>query len=298
MGMVSRWLAEHVAAKPVLDPYPGWFLGAGEKQPISARARRQLWRWVRSGIDVEWLEGLRLHLDPGNETSRAIFITGRYEPNEFCLLTRVLQPGMTFVDVGANIGLYAMFAARKVMPGGTVLAIEPSSREYENLVKNIEANRIEVRALRIAVTDRVGRAELLVAPLSNAGHNTLGAFGYGTPLERKEGVPMAPLDDIVADQGLRRLDVIKMDVEGAELMVLRGASRVLREFRPLWLLEISDRTLQHQNASSREIFDLMAAEGYRFFEFDKRSGLPQPLSPRPWFDSENIIAVSGDSLPW
>jgi FkbM family methyltransferase len=298
MGMVSRWLAEHVAAKPVLSPYPGWSLGAGLSRPLSAWARRQLWLWVRSSFDVEWLEGLRLNLDPRNETSRAIFVTGRYEPNEFCVLARVLQPGMTFVDVGANMGLYAMFAARKVVPGGTVLAIEPSSREYEKLVKNIETNRLGVRALRVAVSDRAGGAELLVAPLRRSGHNTLGAFGYDTPLERKETVALASLDQIVAEQGLQRLDVIKMDVEGAELLALRGATRVLREFRPLWLLEISDRALQHQNASSRQIFDLLAAEGYRVFEFDTRSGLPQPLTPRPWFDSENVIAVAGDSLPW
>jgi len=298
-GSLSRWLGKHLAAAPVLKPYPGWTLGAGEKQGISARVRRQLWRWLRADFEVEWLEGLRLRLLPRNETSQAIFVTGRYEPNEFCWLNRVLQPGMMFVDIGANMGLYSLFAAKKVTARGKVLAVEPSSRECEILEGNIRSNCLpNVRAVKAAVSDRRGTADLLVAPLRNSGHNTLGRFGYGTTAERSERVPTERLDDLVRTAGFDRVDVIKMDVEGAEMLALRGAAETLRRFHPVLLLEVSDRTLQHQGSSSREVLDFLAREGYRFHSFDHASGLPQPLQVKPYFDSENIVAVGGESAPW
>jgi len=298
-GTLSRWLGRRLAAAPVIEPYPGWVLGAGEKQGISARARRLLWRWLRAEFEVEWLGGLRLRLLPRNEITRAIFVTGRYEPNEFCWLNRVLQPGMTFVDVGANMGLYSLFAAKKVTALGNVLAVEPSSRECQILEGNIKSNALQnVRTVHAAVSDRRGTADLLVAPLRNSGHNTLGGFGYGTSTERTERVPTNRLDDLVQTAGFDRVDVIKMDVEGAEMLALRGATETLRRFHPLLLLEVSDRTLQHQGSSSREMLDLLAREGYRCYGFDQRSGLPQPLQVKPYFDSENIVAVAGELVPW
>lgn len=298
-GNLRRWLAERVAARPVLKPYPGWVLGAGERRGLAARIRQQLWQYLRDEFEVEWLEGLRLRLLPGNETSRAIFVTGRYEPNEFCILDRMLRPGMTFVDAGANMGLYSLFAAKRVMPRGRVLAMEPSRREYEILVRNVEANRLQnVRALRVALSDRRGTAELLVAPLENAGHNTLGEFGYGTALERKETVPVERLDDIIRGEGIERVDVVKMDVEGAEMLALRGATDVLQQFHPVLLLEVSDRTLQYQGSSSREVLASLENDGYGFYGFDAGSGLPQPLEVKPLFDSVNVVALAGETVPW
>jgi len=298
-GSLSRRLGERIAAAPVLKPYPGWVLGSGERRGIAARMRRLLWPYLREAFEVEWLEGLRLRLLPGNETSRAIFVTGRYEPNEFCVLDRVLQPGMTFVDAGANMGLYSLFAAGRVMPHGRVLALEPSRREFEILVGNVEANQLQnVRTLPVALSDRRGTAELLVAPLANAGHNTLGSFGYGTALERREAVPVERLDDIIRDEGIERVDMIKMDVEGAEMLALRGAAEVLRQFHPMLLLEVSDRTLRHQGSSSGEVLALLGSSGYRFYGFDPGSGLPRPLPANPDFDSVNVVALAGDAAPW
>ena len=131
---------------------------------------------------------------------------------------------MVFVDVGANMGLYTLFAARKVGEQGQVLAIEPSSRECERLLRNLQANSVSnVRLVRKAVSDSSAEAELLVAADVRSGHNTLGAFSYDTPLAIKEKVRTERLDAIVAEEGLARVDVIKMDVEGAEVRALEGA---------------------------------------------------------------------------
>jgi FkbM family methyltransferase len=155
-----------------------------------------------------------------------------------------------------------------------------------------------VITIRKAVSDRASEVELSVAPLGKSGHNTLGAFGYDTPLDHRERVQAERLDDVVYSEGLARVDVIKMDIEGAEMAALRGAVEALRQFKPVLLLELSDRSLQHQGTSSGEMLGWLEQQGYRMFCFDPATGSPVALQPRPHFDSENIVAAAGDATPW
>ena len=292
-------LGTRLAAKPILEPYPGWVLGSGQSASPETRFRRAIWRLFPKPFTVSWLDGLHLTLYPGNETSRSIFVTGRYEPNEFCLLSKILKPAMTFVDVGANTGLYTLYAARRVGADGSVLAIEPSTREMGVLKRNVEINALNnVRVRQLALSDHASEVELLVARVQNSGHNTLGAFGYNTPLDHREKTRTECLDAIVQAEGLSRVDVIKMDIEGAELSALHGALNTLRRDHPLLLLELADRLLRHQNASSAELLSLLGQHGYRMYGFDPSTGLPALLVWRDYFDSENIVAIAEDSLPW
>lgn len=278
----------------MLKPYPGWRLGAGEKRSgsLSTELRRQLWYAIRVPVVTPWLEGLRVYAYPRNETSRAIFVTGNYEPNEFFMLSQVIRPGMIFVDAGANMGLYTLFAARKIGVQGRVLAIEPSTRECERLLKNVEINSLSnVRLVRNAVSDSCSDVDLLIADDEWSGHNTLGAFAYDTPLAIKETVRTDGLDDIVLREGLSHVDIIKLDIEGAEFRALKGAVGILERFQPLLLLELADRALCHQGSSSSQIWDFCRQKGYRIFAFDQSTGLPVPAQQKPYYDSENVIAV-------
>src|SRR6202043_1834033 len=126
-----------------------------------------------------------------------------------------------------------LFAARKIGERGMVLAIEPSTRECGRLLKNVGINSLSnVRLLQNAVSDSRSDADLLVAEDERSGHNTLGAFAYDTPLATKETVRTERLDDIVLREGLSRVDIVKLDVEGAELLALKGAVRIIERFRP------------------------------------------------------------------
>jgi FkbM family methyltransferase len=262
------------------------------------RLRKIVWRQLRTRFAVAWLEGLRIHLFPGNETSRAIFATGVYDPNELSLLARVLKPGMTFVDAGANMGLYTLFAARKVGDAGRVLAIEPSQRELGILRANLDLNGLtNVTVAPVALSDRATELELMVAPLQKSGHNTLGsAFGHGTALDHRERVQTVRLDELVREHKLTRVDVLKMDIEGGEEAALLGARETLREHRPVVLMELSQRMLQHQNSSEARVLSFFAELGYRVHGFEASTGLPTP-EPQPCSE-ENVIAVFGDTRPW
>jgi FkbM family methyltransferase len=197
------------------------------------------------------------------------------------------------------MGLYTLFAAHRVGESGYVLAIEPSRREMQMLKNNVEQNALRnVNSYPMALSDQGAEVELLVASLQNSGHNTLGAFGYNTALDHKERVRTVRLDELVQSEKRDRVDVIKMDIEGAELAALRGAGDTIERYRPVVLVELSDRALRHQSSTSADVLALLTQHGYRFFGFAVDTGLPTPLEPRKHFDSENIIAVSGDSLPW
>jgi FkbM family methyltransferase len=296
----SRWLARRIPASPVIRPYPGWRLGSGERRSGSPATwlRRQLWYGIDSAVLTPWICGLRVYAYPRNETSRGLFVTGQYEPNEFCFLARILRPGMVFVDVGANMGLYTLFAAQQVGQQGQVLAIEPSSRECERLLQNVRANSVSnVRLVRKAVSDSSADADLLVAADVRSGHNTLGAFSYDTPLAVKETVHTERLDAIVSEEGLRRVDVIKMDVESAEVRALRGATGILERFRPLLLIEFADSALGHQGGSSAQIWDFLERQRYRLYEFDARTGAPVAAERKPVYDGVNLIGVPDSCTP-
>lgn len=292
----ARSVGRYLAARAVLHPVPGWVLGTGQLDTTAKYLRRIAWRQFRRPFCVPWLEGLEINLFPENETSRSIFVSGFFDPNELSLLSKILKPGMTFIDVGANMGLYSLFAARKVGASGRVLAIEPSRREVKIIHGHIQGNGLSnVTLLPVALSDREGEVELLVAQREKSGHNTLGAFVFDTVVDHRERVRSTRLDDIVREQDLARVDVIKMDIEGAEELALRGAGRTLREHRPLVLMELSHRSLQHQQSSAERLLALLAEYGYSVYGFEPQSGSPS-LEPRQCSE-ENVIAVARESTP-
>jgi FkbM family methyltransferase len=296
--MIYR-ISKKLAARAALRPYPGWRLGDGESDSgLILWLRKHLWMRLKEPCVIPWLDGLYVYAFPRNETSRTIFLTGLYDPNEFTYLDRILKPGGTFIDVGANMGLYTLFAAKRVAPHGAVVAIEPSSRDFSRLEAHLALNHlINVHSLKIAISNCSKEADLLIAPENISGHNTLGYFAYDsvTP-QGKERVRVERLDDVVQRIGLQRIDVLKIDIEGAELHALHGAKKILKLFRPVILLEVFDRALKHQGCDSTQIWEFLAQEHYRLYRFDEKTALPVPAERRDCIDSENVIAVYTDDL--
>ena len=190
----------------------------------------------------------------GNELSRSLFVIGAFEANEFAFLDQYLKPGMVFVDAGAHEGLYSVFAAIRTAPGGRVLAIEPSARERAICEANLELNSCAATVIPCALAAADGEAEFLLAQDHRSGHNTLGAFAWGgVHIASRQTVSVRSLDSLAAEYGLERLDVLKMDIEGAETQALRGGVRVFGELRPVVIVEVSPRSLEAQGSSQEEL---------------------------------------------
>ncbi|MGE0481394.1 MAG: FkbM family methyltransferase [Phycisphaerae bacterium] len=292
-----RALAERCAWLRPLGPCPGWRFSSDWENPATAfRLRRLIWEHCRTHglalpVVVPWHGATRLRLHLGNDLSQALFVGGCYEPNEFAFLARVLRPGMSFVDVGANDGVYALPAAAWVGAKGRVFAFEPSRRELSRLRANLRLNpaaaRVEARGL--ALGDATGSASLTIAEETHAGQNTLGAFAYADVApERTERVRVMTLDAFAAEQRVARIDVLKLDAEGAEERILRGAEGVLRTLRPTLLLELSDAALRRQSSGSASVVRFLAAHAYDVYTFDDATGRPRRAPRGPW--SDNVVA--------
>jgi FkbM family methyltransferase len=289
-------LAARLAWNRPLAPYPYWRFDVDWDVPeLPLQLRRQVWTHFRerkqqAPLVVEWYDGLHVQLYLSNDASKQLYVAGCIEPNEFVFLDGVLSPGQVFVDAGANDGLFSLFAARRVGPTGQVWAFEPSRRELERLQRNAGLNHLgNVRTFPVALSDENGSALLRVAEDEHAGQNTLGQFAYDTGLLRQDRVALQRLDDLAGAEGLSRLDVMKIDVEGAELAVLRGAEKLIRKFHPVLLVEANDAALRHQGSSSQVLADYLRSCGYTVYAFRPATG-KLAKAERGEF-SDNLVAA-------
>lgn len=261
-----------------------------------ATRRAVLWRFALRNklvfpLVLPWHAGTKVEVTLGNDLSLCLYVAGSFEPNEFAFLDRILRRGMTVIDVGANDGLYTLFAARRVGPRGRVVAVEPSSRERRNLERNLALNRFRnVTVVPAALAAEAGRALLQIAPALHGGHNTLGGFAHaGVTAIDSESVPVETLDALGQRLALGKVDAIKIDVEGAEVKVLQGGRELLKASRPVLLIEANDEALRKQATSVDEMIALLRSLDYEIFVFSDKTGLVER-----WIEgaplSANIVA--------
>jgi FkbM family methyltransferase len=153
----------------------------------------------------------------------------RDEPAEWMLDT--LASGMTVIDIGAHQGRYAIRFSQKVGATGLVVAVEPSARNQAVLAQNLELNGIRnVKSVQAACWSRRDALEFQPGI-------TLDLFRVGESRGRKQDTIGLPLDELAESLSLQRVDLLKIDVEGAELEVLEGGKAMLGKFRPRVFLE-------------------------------------------------------------
>lgn len=185
-----------------------------------------------------------------------------YEVPTFEFLRRACRPGDTVLDIGAHIGLFSVVTARRVGPSGRVFSFEPTLGSRQALQRVIALNGVqhlvEVRAEAVSERSGVGLFHSLRIAGSNA--NSL------VRSDRHEGVtfvPVVSIDDFLADRVGGQCQVLKIDVEGAELSVLRGAQGTLRTARPSLWLALHPAALAAAGANLGEIWDLLSTHRMR-----------------------------------
>jgi len=244
-------------------------------------------------IATSWLGGSRIEQTLPSDISRCAFVTGCYEPNEMSLLSKLLNTGDTVVDIGANEGLYSLYASTIVGPAGRVVAVEPSPREVDRLRRNISLSRFgNINVHELAITDVEGAAELHLTDPRHAGQNTLGEPVYEeTRVVQTVEVRTRTLDSFVESEALDRLDLLKIDVEGAEMSVLRGGESTLNRLRPVVLLELQDSTLRRQGSSASELTAHLGERDYELCAFSVHSGLLDRQASVAPGSGVNVVAI-------
>lgn len=182
-----------------------------------------------------------------------------FELPEVSWATEYLGSGAVFVDIGANIGAFSVSLARNT--DTSAVAVEPVGRTFHSLAANVARNGLagRIKTLRAAVGEVPGRV-LLTSGLNAANHVVPRV--RERPSRDEELVQQISLDHLVESEGLTRLDLIKLDVEGVELSVLKGARNALTRFYPAVLMEIETRWTERYGYSPHEIFAFMGALGY------------------------------------
>lgn len=211
---------------------------------------------------------------------RTLYWYGDYEPGECDLLEALATPGMTALDVGANVGFHTLLLSRRVGASGRVVAVEPAPGNLRLLERNVARGAVggNVLTLGCALADRPGELALSLDP-HNAGMHRL-ASGRAADGDRRVAVAATTLDALVAEHRLR-LDLVKMDVEGAEGKVLAGGAASLERHRPLLLMEVNPPALARLGTPVRDLLDRLAALGYHAWRL--AAGGLEP-APAAWLD--------------
>jgi FkbM family methyltransferase len=176
--------------------------------------------------------GFKIFLNPEDmsQGSALIATSGWLNLSVTCLFLGILEPGMTVVDVGANLGYYALLAAKAVGKTGRVWGFEPEPHNFLLMMKSIHASNFHnVEPIQMALSDKPGAGKLYLAPPSEPNAHTLTQDrGLGSL-----DVPATSLDDFWHAKGAGRLNLLKVHVFGDEPIVLRGSRGVLRDSRPM-----------------------------------------------------------------
>jgi FkbM family methyltransferase len=225
----------------------------------------------RAGTRRARVFGATMDLDLSEFIQRMIYL-GAYEREETALLLRHLRPGMTVVDVGANVGYYSLAAAARVGPTGRVIAVEPSPYAADRLERTIRDNRLsQVRVERHALGSRPGEFPLY-QPLPDNHTPSL----LGEPGRPAVSVSVRTLDACLQAWQVDRVDLLKVDVEGYEFEVLAGAATSLAGGRVGAILcEFNDFWLRQGGGSGDALYRHLRGLG-----FVDAAGDPGPLAGR------------------
>ncbi len=214
-----------------------------------------------------------------------------FESAEINFVQRFLKSGMIALDIGAHHGLYTLLASKRVGPRGKVVAFEPSPRERKQLSRNVRLNSCSnVRIQPYALGSKRSQTDLYLVDGGEDGCNSL-----RPPVVNSETHPVRvdvyPFDDVAPKLGLTKVDFIKLDVEGAELDVLKGALGLLRTFpRPVLLVEVYDIRTEPWGYKAREIVQFLARNGYGWFLLNGDGSLRSVETDLDVYDA-NLVAV-------
>ena len=244
--------------------------------------------------------GLKVRIYPDDVIGRAIFVHGFFEPSECRFVRRFLKPGMTFLDLGANLGQYTLLAAWRVGKTGAVHSFEPSSRMFSELGFNLRLNDLsDICVLnRMAISDLVGMANLSVYEPGAEVFCSLGTRRWENhTLVGYEQVETTTIDNYVRSHKIAKVDLIKMDIEGAELLALRGARDLLSQSKaPAIILEVGDLNTQGFGYQAVEICEHLKQMDYRMYGLSRYGRLVYLAKyPDDYLRAGNIVAIKSNN---
>jgi FkbM family methyltransferase len=230
--------------------------------------------------------GLEFQMYPKGELSQFLSLGPLFEATEMRLVASLLRPGMKVIDAGANIGLYSLLAAKRVEGAGHIWSFEPSQNTYRLFLDNLALNGItNVSPYQLALSDAAG--ELTLRAESGFGdlYRHLDYTGKATKDDIIETVTVGTLDDFAAAQGITAIDFLKIDVEGGEYRLLKGAQRLLSHSPGVIVMfESEEDWCVRSGCKTQDALDLLRGLGFGLYRWSKRQ--------KRWFAIEEDLSTS------
>lgn len=283
---------------------------------LSTQAKIRAARWIYFGVAaVRKLFGrprvvsarrhdITFELDLAEGIDLAIYLFGSFEAQTRRVLARLVGPGDIVLDIGANVGAHTLPLAKAVGPAGRVIAFEPTDLAFRRLRRNLQLNpelASRVTAAQVYLDDGIGDvvrffyASWRLDSRSDQHPKHFGSFAAAANAAR------STLDDYLKESRITRVDAIKVDVDGFESRVLRGAHETLARHRPAIVLELCPYALEERGSSLAELLHLLTAAEYRLY--DERGFHPMPSDARRLSaliapdSSINVVALGVDRTP-
>jgi len=233
--------------------------------PVFLRLYGFIYRFLKpKGIILAKVQDNLLYMDTRDDAIVPYLLTyGVYEEYETELFKKSIKPGMVVVDIGANIGYYSLIAARLVGISGKVYAFEPETNNYNILISNIKINNFTniIIPIQKAVLDKCGKTNLFIDKY-NLGLHSISKNNITTKSSGFIEAETTTIDSFLRNMQSKRVDLIKIDVEGSEGFIIRGAEETLKHNNPKIIMEFSPRTLK--NAGSEAIDLLLDLKRHNF----------------------------------
>ena len=243
---------------------------------------------------IRFDDDLKIGVRAGDRLGRAVYVDGYSDGAHARLLHRFLRPGMVYFDIGAHFGQFTLVAAGCVGSGGQVHAFEAAGQTYTQLKANIELNHLtNVTANHAAVFDKPGQIELQVCV---PGKGEFNAIGKPLRPEREvvgtETVPAVTVDDYCGEHNIERVDLMKIDTNGAELSVLRGAQQLLAgDDAPVIVCEFNDVTVADMGYCTADLRAELERQGYGLHRLDEATDRLAPEPQRDYPKTVDVIAA-------
>ena len=246
-----------------------------EYQPLLEHTAVDAIRIGRDELQLELTNGLRLVWNPEDVRTvpNILLHHGVYEADELDALTRAARGCRVILDVGANVGWYSLHLARLLRAdGGRIYAMEPVPDTFRALARNVELNALQDTV--VATNAGFGSEAKMISFFVPAFTGSVAASQrplFPGEANREIVCRLTMLDDFVEEQGIAHVDLIKADVEGAELDVLRGARRTLERDKPILFLEMLRKWAAAFGYHPNDIIALLREHGYRCYSMEKRT---------------------------
>lgn len=234
----------------------------GKDFPNHVGARLARIGWLKP-VWHEFRPGLWMNLNIQDLIQETILLENVWDPLLTNFVTTNLGRDGVFVDIGANAGYFSLLASRCVGEGGKVLAIEPNPNVAEQLKRNItRSNLPNVTVAETACVDTTETTSLTLYlyGVSNSGRASV-SRSNAESIESVQ-VRATTVDQLIREHDLRNLMLIKIDVEGAELMVLKGMQETIKAFKPTIVLELEDDLLKSFSTTTEEVIRFLSNFGY------------------------------------